>query len=390
MSSRTLPATRKSLKSLCSSSDAEVFRKILDICPRVQGEDFTEVPDDDSTLTFFIDLGYKGLLYKHPSMFVDHMHRPWRTLAAIINKCLSGKTASNDRLRKSRIDILRGMFYRENVDYPELIWEDFAIQIDNGQLKKGIREIMPYPRVLLDVHKILHWLNPSQKEQSCRVIKKKVSISTDDNIIPEPDVALELGKSMSLSEAAEEEVARQVYATHERIVIESDPEPARRRPSGIAFRDTSSVSKKMSPGLSQKLKGVQTLTLEEKLVADTMQALKESKKNSRRHPNIEGSSEGIGRIPGVLDESTGIMSTSSEGTGTKPGVSDEEKDTSVAKADVTLDWRSEEESEYTKEDDDDENIEWVDPNEDEEKNDDDDCNTPQNHNAAEYHLGATS
>ncbi|GKA62850.1 hypothetical protein Tco_0762369 [Tanacetum coccineum] len=86
--------------------NAEVFRTILDICPRVEGVDFTDVPDDDIALTFLIDLGYKGPLNRHTNMFVDHMHQPWRTLAAIINKCLSGKTASNDKLRKSRIDIL--------------------------------------------------------------------------------------------------------------------------------------------------------------------------------------------------------------------------------------------------------------------------------------------
>ncbi|GJX52354.1 retrovirus-related pol polyprotein from transposon TNT 1-94 [Tanacetum coccineum] len=65
--------------------NADVFRKILDICPRVEGP-----------------------LHKYTSMYVDHMRQPWRTLAAIINKCLSGKTASNDRLRMSRIDILWG------------------------------------------------------------------------------------------------------------------------------------------------------------------------------------------------------------------------------------------------------------------------------------------
>ncbi|GJX00510.1 hypothetical protein Tco_0184423 [Tanacetum coccineum] len=106
--------------------DAEVFRKIIDICLRVEGEEFTEVQDDDATLTFLTDLGYKGLLHKYTNMYVDHMHQPWRTLATIINKCLSGKTASNDRIRKSRIDIMWGMLYRENMDYPELIWEDFA------------------------------------------------------------------------------------------------------------------------------------------------------------------------------------------------------------------------------------------------------------------------
>ncbi|GJY86256.1 hypothetical protein Tco_0500282 [Tanacetum coccineum] len=126
--------------------NAEDFRTILDICPRVEGVDFTDVPVDDTTLTLLIDLGYKGPLNKHTNMFVDHIHQPWRTLAAIINKCLSGKTASNDKLRKSRIDILWGMFNRENVDYPELIWEDFAYHINHRKEKRSGHENMPYPR----------------------------------------------------------------------------------------------------------------------------------------------------------------------------------------------------------------------------------------------------
>ncbi|GJW08118.1 retrovirus-related pol polyprotein from transposon TNT 1-94 [Tanacetum coccineum] len=58
--------------------DAKVFRKILDICPRKEGEDFTE-----DTLTFLVDLGYSGPLYKYINMFVDHMHQPWRTLNGV-------------------------------------------------------------------------------------------------------------------------------------------------------------------------------------------------------------------------------------------------------------------------------------------------------------------
>ncbi|GJR34309.1 hypothetical protein Tco_1209993 [Tanacetum coccineum] len=34
--------------------------KILDICPRKEGEDFTEVQNDEDTLTFLVDLGYSG------------------------------------------------------------------------------------------------------------------------------------------------------------------------------------------------------------------------------------------------------------------------------------------------------------------------------------------
>ncbi|GJX18377.1 hypothetical protein Tco_0221054 [Tanacetum coccineum] len=288
--------------------DVEVFRKILDICPRVQGVDFAEVPDDDATLTFLIDLGYKGPLHKHTNM-----------------------------LRESRIDILWGMFYRENVNYPELIWEDFAFQIDNRQLKKGrpteyglpiletmlakgIKQSESYqmfikystgqippkksrgkgsqgkktadtPEADVDVSEESDSEPARKRTASRRVIKKKVTISADDNIIPDPDVALELGKSISLTEAIEEEAARQVHATHARIVTEFIPEPARRRPSGIAFRDTSSVTKKLSPDLSQKLKGILTLTPKEKLAADTMKALKESKKTSRRQPGSEQESE---------------------------------------------------------------------------------------------------
>ncbi|GKG57979.1 hypothetical protein Tco_0589590, partial [Tanacetum coccineum] len=47
-----------------------------------------------------------------------------------------------------------------------------------------------------------------KKTASRRVIKKKVIIYVDDNIIPDPDIALELGKSISLTEAAEEEAGK--------------------------------------------------------------------------------------------------------------------------------------------------------------------------------------
>ncbi|GJY46107.1 hypothetical protein Tco_0435170 [Tanacetum coccineum] len=106
----------------------------------------------------------------------------------------------------------------------------------------------------------------------------------------------------------------------------SDPEPARRRPSSIAFRDTSSMSKKISPNSSQKLKGIQILTIEEQLAADTMQALKASRKSSRSQRHAGGSSKGTGTKPEVPDESTVILTTSHKRTGTKPRVPDEKDD----------------------------------------------------------------
>nr|GEZ08726.1 hypothetical protein [Tanacetum cinerariifolium] len=211
--------------------DVEVFWKILDIYLRIQGIDFAKVPDDETTLSFLIYLGYKGK-----------------------------KTANT-----SEADL------------------DVSKDFDSEPVKKqtSIR----------------------------RVIKKKFTITTDDNIIPKPGVALELGKSISLTEVTEEEAARQVHATHARIMTKSAPKPARRRPS-------------------------------EKIVADTMKALKVSKKTSRRQPGTRGSSKGTGVSPGVLDESIVVHATSK--------------------------------SEYYKEDDDDENIDWVDTDVEEEKDDEND------------------
>ncbi|GKA12718.1 hypothetical protein Tco_0692264 [Tanacetum coccineum] len=295
------------------------------------------------------------------------------------------------------------MFYMKYVDYAELIWEDFSYQIDNRQLKKSRRKIMPYPRFtkvminhFLSIHKSVPKVLPfglhTIKDDSVLSRMKFVGIRGDvqeyGRAIPDAMLTDDIKQSETYQmfikystglipsnktrgKGSQEEAARQVHDNHERIVTESDPKPARRRPSGIAYRDTSSVSNKMSHDPSQKLKGVQTLTPEEQLVADMMQALKASKKPSRSQPPTRVLSEGTSVSPGVPNESTVVLTTSSEGTGTKPGVPDKEKVTFEAKADAILDWGSEEESEYTKEEKVDEDIDRVYSSEVKEKKDND-------------------
>ncbi|GKD01790.1 hypothetical protein Tco_1172064 [Tanacetum coccineum] len=174
---------------------------------------------------------------------------------------------------------------------------------------------------------------PAKKKTSGkRRVKKKVTLSANYNIIlDDPDVALELAKSISQTKAKEAEAARKVHATHARIVTESIPESA----------------KKKSGGRKQE-------------ATDIMQALKESKKSSRRQPGTGGSNIGTGSKPGVPDESTIVSATSSEGTGAKPGVPDEDKDTTEEK--VILDWGDEQDSEFF--DDDNDDVEKVDKDDD--------------------------
>ncbi|GJZ39967.1 hypothetical protein Tco_0586530 [Tanacetum coccineum] len=409
------------------SVNAKVFRTILNIYPRVEGVDFTDVSDDDTALTFLIDLGYKGLLNRHTNMFVDHMHQPWRTLEAIINKCLSGKTASNDKLKKSRIDILWGMFNRENFHYPELIWEDFAYQIDHRKEKRSRRKNMSYPRFtkiiinhFLKQHKSLTNLNhkhfhtikdygivsrlkfvrigedyqeyglpipnvmltdaikrsesyhmfikystkqippkksrgkgskgkktakesqetidvseesepepqPAKKNTSGkRRVKNKVTLSANDNIISDdPDLTLELAKSISQTESEKAKAVRKVHTTHARIVTEFVPESA----------------KKNFGGRSSKSVVIQdTCTLEE----------------SRRHSSYETcnrvSNEGTKMVlyQGFRIILQSISATSSEGTGAKPRVLDEEKD--IIEEKVILEWGDKQDSEFFDDDNDD-------------------------------------
>ncbi|GJS08912.1 hypothetical protein Tco_0365708 [Tanacetum coccineum] len=103
----------------------EIFRDIFKICPRVHGQDFDALPTDEEIMSFLRDLGHTREINSLNDVVVDQMHQPWRTFAALINRSLSGKTTGLDKLRLSRAQILWGMYHQKNVDYVELLWEDF-------------------------------------------------------------------------------------------------------------------------------------------------------------------------------------------------------------------------------------------------------------------------
>nr|GEW92969.1 hypothetical protein [Tanacetum cinerariifolium] len=165
-----------------------------------------------------------------------------------------------------------------------------------------------------------------RKTSSKKRVKKKVTLSANDNIISDdPVTALDLGKSIIKTKAEEEkatEAARQVHATHASIVTESVLEPTRRRKSGKVTSDP-----------PKKLKGVPSLTLEEQEAVDIMQDLKECKKTSKRQPGNRGSNEGTGTILGVPNESIIVSATSKSEYSEEDKLDDEEKDDKERDAD---------------------------------------------------------
>ncbi|GKB62274.1 hypothetical protein Tco_0918460 [Tanacetum coccineum] len=113
------------------------FRDMLKICPKLPGQKFEEPPLEEDILSFIRDLGHTGEIKFLSDVNVNHMHQPWRSFAAIINKCLSGKTTALESLRLSRAQILWGMYNNKKVDYVYLLWEDLVFQVENKNSKKN-------------------------------------------------------------------------------------------------------------------------------------------------------------------------------------------------------------------------------------------------------------
>ncbi|GKB94535.1 hypothetical protein Tco_0980672 [Tanacetum coccineum] len=108
------------------SIDMEVFKEILQICLRLPDQEFDEPPSEEEILSFIKELGHTRNIKNITAVVVDHMHKPWRTFSSIINKWLSGKITGLDKIRLSRAQILWGMYYKKNIDFVALLWEDYA------------------------------------------------------------------------------------------------------------------------------------------------------------------------------------------------------------------------------------------------------------------------
>ncbi|GJX17359.1 hypothetical protein Tco_0218191 [Tanacetum coccineum] len=108
------------------------FRDMLKIFPKIPGQIFEEPPLEEEILSFIRDLGHTGEIKVLSDVNVNHMHQPWRSFAAIINKCLSGKTTTLESLRLSRAQIIWGMYHNKTVDYVYLLWEDLVLLHGKG------------------------------------------------------------------------------------------------------------------------------------------------------------------------------------------------------------------------------------------------------------------
>ncbi|GKB29439.1 hypothetical protein Tco_0868840 [Tanacetum coccineum] len=317
--------------------DVELFREILDICPKVLNQVFTVPPSSsDSLIDFLLELGYKGQLPHFSQMYVDQMHQPWRTFGAIINKCLSWKTLSNDRLQLSRLRILWGMYHKENVDYAALIWFTKAIIHHFMTKHKSISTRHGSPYHTVDDDDMLKFIN---KEDIYQVYGKPIPDTwITDEIKKSEAYKMYFKYSIGLippkkgrgrgaqGTKATDGAPKQTNIVHKKttdafkkkqpkrkLVLhdESEGEPHNRR-TGRRKRTPKAVVIQEPPSVPLEI--------------DTQRAVKASRRESRFQHQAGGSSEGTGIMPGVPDELTGKSAISNEGASTSLEVPDETKD----------------------------------------------------------------
>ncbi|GJR46005.1 hypothetical protein Tco_1314108 [Tanacetum coccineum] len=267
-------------KKKCSI-EVEVFRDILQICPRLPNQEFV-VPhfSNPKIVSFIKELRYTGDIDSITKVYTDHMHQPWRTFATVINRCLSGKTIGLDKIILSRAQIMWRMYYNQNVDFVKLLWEDFMFQIDNRDSKKQEKIILGSLRFVsktkeYQVYGALITADMTNlKMQKSPAYKAYLAYATG---------GFPPNKSRKFKKPTSPSKKKNLVAVEKPAKKPAKKPDARRQSAGVQIRDTLAA------------------LLEE---AQLKKAIKRSKLEIDIH-QAGGSSEGAGLEPEVLDEQKG-------------------------------------------------------------------------------------
>nr|GEU99920.1 hypothetical protein [Tanacetum cinerariifolium] len=161
----------------------EEFKEILNISPRIKGQEVSDPIYEEEALSFIRHLGYTGEIKHLTDITVDHLYQPWRAFASIINKCLSGK-------------------------------EDLAYQIDNKDAKKSDK--MYYPRFTKAI--IHHYLskNPSilMRNKMCMHTAKDDTILAGMKFVSKHEAIQVYGTLMPIEMTSHAMLSSQSFQTY--------------------------------------------------------------------------------------------------------------------------------------------------------------------------------
>ncbi|GJU61206.1 hypothetical protein Tco_1243041 [Tanacetum coccineum] len=209
-------------------------------------------------------------------------------------------------------------------------------------------------------------VTPKNKSPKKKSSKKKSSIIADDNIVLDLDQALQLGASISKTDAEIAKEQRRVHETHEHIISEklSSDEGS--------DEDTPRVTKKKALESSQKLKGIEMLPDAAQLEIDTQKAIKAIKRESKRQPQPGGSSKGA-EVPDEIKDITEVLAEDDDwGSDNDENILINDKDIKEPEVDWVYTDDEANDNDDNEEDDDDQSIDIAETDEERTESDNDD------------------
>nr|GEU83131.1 hypothetical protein [Tanacetum cinerariifolium] len=369
----------------------EYFREMMQICPRIPNQPFDELPFEEEILAFLRELGHSGEIKMITDVNINKLHQPWRSFAAVINKCLSGKSKGYDSICLSQAQILCGMYHKKNVDFAYLLWEDFVYQVEHKDAKKSNE--MYYPRFT----KVI--VNNFMTKDKSIPKRNKVNwyFAMDDHmfimikLVSRHQNTQQYGAILPVE--LTNEAIRNSESYKEYYAIASGAEPPKTKASvrkkqsssdttvppptakGKRLKTSAKVDKPIKekqPAKSSKAKGL--IMLSEVALTEAEQMKLATKRSlTQTHisqANKSGADEGTGIIPGVLDVPT--YESDDEEISWKS--SEKDDDVKLSEHDEDVDDQSDDDSQDYQDDEDDQDnqADQDDQDEDNDQDDDDD------------------
>nr|GFB35624.1 hypothetical protein [Tanacetum cinerariifolium] len=282
---------------------------VYDVLPRrpflrrfwIPGQSFDKLPFEEEILDFLRFLRHSAQIRTLIDVNINKLFQPWRSFAAIINKCLTGKSFSYDSFWLSQAQILWGLYHKRNIDYAFLIWEDFVYQVEHKNHKKSNE--MYYPKF---TKVIIHHFRP--KDPSIpRRNKVNWHYVRDDFMFSTIKVAYKEYYAFATREAAPKPKAS---ARRKRSGSDTSITPptavASPRPTIAATPRLTAAAKGKQPAKAPKAKSLSALSEVSMTEAEQLKlVLKRSRQQMHiSQPGSSGTDEGTGSKPGVLDVPT--------------------------------------------------------------------------------------
>nr|GFB00848.1 hypothetical protein [Tanacetum cinerariifolium] len=327
------------LDALALTSFYQTFMITAKICPKVPGQRFKEPLLEHDILSFLRDLGYSEYIYYITDVSIDYLHHPWRAIATITNKCLSGKDTSYEKILLSRAQILCGIYNNKKIDYVYLLWGDFLFQIENKETKKTNKMLYPrFTKVIIDYF-MSRDQSISRRNKMFAHIARNDTMFTSIRCVSRHEKTQVYGAILPqhlTNQATLESIAYHTYyayvirenAPKEKYVqkkVKSDTSPKKNDPASKSSRLKSSAKvaktdKKKQHAKIPKTKGLELLIEVALTGAKQIKLATKRSKKDFHMSHVSGLGDEVDTQSKVPDEQQQKVSSINEGAGVRPEV----------------------------------------------------------------------